>query len=56
VLAHDPQQSLLQRSLRADVDFSADRHDGAVITAADTQRQTHDPTLAAPAAGSHPRT
>jgi hypothetical protein len=55
VLAHDPQQSLLQRGLRADVDFSADRHDGAVITGADTQRHGHNPTLTAPAAGSHPR-
>jgi len=55
VLAHDPQQSLLQRGFRADVDFSADRHDGAVITGADTQRQIHSPTLTAPAAGSHPR-
>jgi len=55
VLAHDPQQSLLQRGLRADVDFSADRHDGAVITGADTQRHVHSPTLTAPAAGSHPR-
>ena len=55
MLAHDPQQSLLQRGLRADVDFSADRHDGAVITGADTQRHVHSPTLTAPAAGSHPR-
>ena len=55
VVRHDPQQSLLQRGLRADVDFSADRHDGAVLTGADTQRQIHSPTLTAPAAGSHPR-
>ena len=55
MLTHDPQQSLLQRGLRADVHFSADHHDGAVITGADIQRQTHNPTLTAPAAGTHPR-
>ena len=48
VLAHDPQQSLLQRGLRANVQFSADHHDGAVVAGADTQRQTHNPTLTAP--------
>ena len=42
-LADDPQQGLLQRGLRADVDRSADRHDGAVVTGADTAGHTHDP-------------
>ena len=54
-LADDPQQGLLQWGLRADVDLSADRHDGPAVTGADTQGHTHDPTLTAPAAGPHPR-
>src|SRR5580692_2378747 len=54
-LADVPQQGLLQRSLRADVDLSADRHDDAAVTGADTEGHSHDPTLTAPAAGPHPR-
>ena len=54
-LADDPQQGLLQLGLRADVDLSADRHDGAAVTGADTQGHSHDPILTAPAAGWHPQ-
>jgi hypothetical protein len=54
-LADDRRQGQLQRGLRAGVVLSADRHDGAAVTGADTQGQTHDPTLTALAAGPQPQ-